>query len=446
MRLLQRLQTWARAHWIQLAALAGAIALGGLAFGLSSVLTPRGVAAVGAICFLGLCFACSADPRKVSWRTVGTGLVLQVGLALVILETQLGQDVFGILGDGVRKFLEFTDAGSKFVFGILADPAAMEQTFGAGRGFVFAFRALPTIIFVAAFFAGLYHLGVLQLIIRGMARVMTGAMRVSGAESLNAAANVFMGQTEAPLMVKPYIEQMTRSEVLALMIAGLGTMSAGIIAVYVDLGVAAEALLTASVMSAPASLLVAKILIPEDGQPVTSGKVAVSPPTDRVNLFDALSHGAGDGLKLALNVAAMLIAFLALIAMLDALLGLVDLSLARLFGWLFAPFALLTGVPESEVLVVGDLLGTKLVANEFVGYLNMTKYVTAGELSLRSATIATFALCGFANLSSLGIQIGGIGGLVPARRADLARLSVLALVGGSLVTLFNAAVAGVMIG
>ena len=388
MRLLERLQTWARAHWIQLAALGGAAALGGLAFLLSGVLTPRGVAAVGAVCFLGMCFACSSDPRKVSWRTVGTGLALQVGLALLILETRLGQEIFRILGDGVRKFLEFTDAGSKFVFGILADPAAMEQAFGVGKGFVFAFRALPTIIFVAAFFAGLYHLGLLQLIIRGMARVMTGAMRVSGAESLNAAANVFMGQTEAPLMVKPYIDGMTRSEVLAMMIAGLGTMSAGIIAVYVDLGVSAEALLTASVMAAPASLLVAKILIPEDGEPATSGKVAESPPKERVNLFDALSHGAGDGLKLALNVAAMLIAFLALIAMMDALLGLVDLSLAQVFGWIFAPFALLTGVPEDEVLVVGDLLGTKLVANEFVGYLSMTEYQVAGELTLRSATIA----------------------------------------------------------
>jgi len=443
--LLRSVKTWTSARWIQLAALGGTLGLAGLAFLLRDLISPRGVAAAGAVCFLGLCFACSSAPRKVSPRTVATGLALQVGLALVILETQFGREVFRILGEGVRKFLEFTDAGSRFVFGPLADPAAMEQVFGAGRGFVFAFRALPTIIFVAAFFAGLYHLGVLQLIIRGMARVMTASMRVSGAESLNAAANVFMGQTEAPLMVKPYIDQMTRSEVLALMIAGLGTMSAGIIAVYVDLGVSAEALLTASVMAAPASLLVAKILIPEDGQPATAGRAVARLPRERVNLFDALSHGAGDGLKLALNVAAMLIAFLALIAMLDALLGLVDLSLAQLFGWIFAPFAFLAGIPEAEVLVVGDLLGTKLVANEFVGYLNMTRYVTDGQLGVRSAAIATFALCGFANLASLGIQIGGIGGLVPSRRDDLARLSLLALAGGSLVTLFNAAIAGVLI-
>jgi CNT family concentrative nucleoside transporter len=387
----------------------------------------------------------SRDPRRISWRAVGTGLALQVGLALVVLETQLGRDVFASLGAGVRKFLEFTDAGSRFVFGVLADPQVMSTVFGDQRGFVFAFRALPTIIFVAAFFAGLYHLGVLQWVVRGLARGMLWSMRVSGAESLNAAANIFMGQTEAPLMVKPYLESMTRSELLALMIAGMATMSAGIIAVYIDLGVGAEALLTASVMAAPASLVVAKLLLPEDGQPVTAGRVSIEVPREQANVFDALTRGASDGLKLALNVAAMLIAFLALIAMVDYLLGFLNTSLSGVFGWVFAPFAFLTGVPDAEVSLVGGLLGTKLVANEFVGYLDMTRAVADGALGPRAATIATFALCGFANLGSLGIQIGGIGGLVPARRQDMAQLAWLALAGGSLVTLFNAAVAGVLI-
>lgn len=421
------------------------LALGGLAWLLRGSLGPRGVAVFGALCFLGLCFALSKAPLRVKPRTVVTGLVLQIGLALLVLKTQLGRDLFTGFGEGVRKFLEFTDAGSRFVFGALADPQIMETVFGPKNGFVFAFRALPTIIFVAAFFAGLYHLGILQLIIRALSRVMLYSMRVSGAESLNAAANIFMGQTEAPLMVKPYIDGMTRSEVLALMIAGLGTMSAGIVAVYIDMGVSAEALLTASVMAAPTSLVVAKILLPEDGQPATAGKVAATVERRETNVFDALSHGAGDGLKLALNVAAMLIAFLALIAMLDYLLGLMGLSLSQIFGWVFAPFAFLMGVAQEQIFQVGDLLGTKLVANEFVGYVRMTGYVEAGELGVRSATIATFALCGFANLSSLGIQIGGIGGLVPSRRDDLAKLSLLALAGGSLVTLINAAVAGVLL-
>ena len=442
---MQRIKTWLFNHGIQLVILLAVIVTGFLLYALRSTLGPRLVAAFGALCLLGLCFAMSSDPRKVKIRTVATGLALQLGLALLIIETQIGRDVFGIMGSAVRKFLQFTDAGSRFVFGTLADPHAMESAFGVGKGFVFAFRALPTIVFVAAFFAVLYHLGILQLVIRAMARVMTGAMGASGAESLNAAANVFMGQTEAPLTVKPYIESMTPSEVLALMIAGLGTMSAGIIAVYVDLGVSAEAMLTSSVMAAPASLMVAKIILPETQEPATAGRTIAAVPRDSVNMFDALSRGASDGMSMALNVAAMLIAFLALIAMLDYFLGLAGTSLSQIFGTVFAPLAFLLGIPDGDISRVGDLMGTKLVANEFVGYLKLTKYVGLGELSARSATIATFALCGFANLGSIGIQIGGIGGLVPARRHDLARMSLLALTGGTMVTLLNAARAGVLL-
>ncbi|MBN2494086.1 MAG: NupC/NupG family nucleoside CNT transporter [Deltaproteobacteria bacterium] len=404
----------------------------------------RGVAVAGAVVFLGLCFAASRDVRSVRPRTLLAGVGLQLLLALFILKTDLGAAAFSALGDGVRRFLDFTDAGSRFVFGALAEPAAMEQAFGAGRGFVFAFRALPTIVFVSAFFAVLYYLGVLQWVVRGMARGMMVLMRLSGAESLSGAANIFMGQTEAPLIIKPYVSSLTESELLAVMIGGFGTMSAGIMAVYIDMGVGAKMLLAASVMAAPASLVVSKILMPEREEPRTAGKVDVSVERSEANVVDALSQGAADGMKLAINVAAMLIAFLALIAMVDYLLAFAGTSLAGVFGWIFAPLAFLCGVGPGDMGPVADLLGTKLVANEFVAYVNLTgKY--AAVLSPRSAAIATVALCGFANFGSLGIQIGGIGGIAPARRGDLARLGGRALLGGFLVTLYNAAVIGVLL-
>jgi len=440
-----RLLAWFSVRWLQLAILGGVVVFGLVAWLLRDVLGGRGVALAGALCFYGLCFAMSRDPRGVRPRTLAAGIALQVALALFVLQTALGRRVFGILGDGIRKFLEFTDAGSRFVFGVLADPAAMEEAFGAGRGFVFAFRALPTIVFVAAFFAVLYHFGVLQWVVRGMARGMMKVMGVSGAESLSGAANIFMGQTEAPLIVKPYIAGLTRSELLAVMIGGFSTMAAGIMAVYIGMGASAEALLAASVMSAPAALVVAKIMMPETETPRTAGRAEVE--SERAaNVIDALSGGAADGMRLAINVAAMLIAFLAAIAMIDYLLAYADLSLSRLFGWVFAPFAFLTGVPAHEVSAVGDLLGTKLVANEFVAYLKLTgTYMGDGGMSLRAATIATVALCGFANLGSVGIQIGGIGGIAPERRSDLSRLGMRALAGGFVVTLINAAVVGVIL-
>ena len=430
---------------MQLIILGGVLTLGGTAFLLRDLLGPRGVAVFGAVCFLGLCFGLSSDPRRVHLRTVVTGMLIQVFLAVFVLETALGRQIFSMLGDAIRMFLEFTDRGSQFVFGVLADEAAMSQVFGVKRGFVFAFRALPTIVFVAAFFGMLYHLGVLQWIVRIAARVMMLIMRVSGAESLCAASNVFMGQTEAPLVVKPYITGLTQSELLAVMIGGFATISAGIMAVFIDLGVAAEALLAGSVMAAPASLVVAKILIPETEETQTAGKTKVVIER-KANLVDALSAGASDGMHLALNVAAMLIAFLAMIMMVDFGLGYLDLSLGQIFGWIFSPLAFLAGVPLEETPAVGDLLGTKLVANEFVAFLKLTgDYAGDGGLSLRSTTIATIALCGFANLGSVGIQIGGIGGIAPERRSDLSRLGFYALAGGFIVTLLNAAVAGIFL-
>jgi CNT family concentrative nucleoside transporter len=434
---------WIRDRKLQFFILAGVLVLGLLAFLARGWIGERGAAVFGVLCFFGLCFSLSHNPLGVKLRTLGTGILLQVGLALLVLKTAFGQAVFGVIGDGIRKFLEFTDQGSEFVFGVLANPEAMDGAFGAAKGFVFAFRALPTIIFVAAFFAVLYHFGILQLLVRGMARVMMWAMRVSGAESLSGAANIFMGQTEAPLIIKPYVAGLTRSELLAVMIGGFATIAAGIMAVYIGMGAGAEALLAASVMSAPASLVVAKILIPETETPQTTGRAEVVSEKN-ANMIDALSHGAQDGLRLALNVGAMLIAFLAAIAMIDFILGYADLSLSQLFGWIFAPFAFLCGAPVEEVPALADLLGTKLVANEFVAYVNLTgEYLP--QMSLRTATIATVALCGFANFGSVGIQIGGIGGIAPERRSDLSRLGMLALFGGFMVTLINAAVVGVIL-
>jgi concentrative nucleoside transporter, CNT family len=444
--LVHRLTAWLAAVRLQLIFFAGVLALGWIAFLLRNPLGPRGVAVFGVVCFLGLCFSFSRNPKAVKIRTIATGLALQVGLALLVLKTALGQHLFGGLGAAIKKFLEFTDEGSRFVFGVLADPAGMESAFGVGRGFVFAFRALPTIVFISAFFAILYYLGILQWVVRIIARVMMAIMGVSGAESLNAAANIFMGQTEAPLIVKPYIARLTESELLALMMAGFATISAGIMAVYIDLGASAEMLLAGSVMAAPASLLVAKILVPETEKPETAGHTRITTERKEANVIDTMSQGASDGMKLALNVAAMLIAFLAMIAMIDFLLGYLDLSLSRLFGWTFSPFAFLTGVPAGDISGVADLLGTKLVANEFVAYVNLTgPYMAPGGLSPRGLAIATVALCGFANFGSVGIQIGGIGGIAPERRADLSRLGIKALAGGFMVTLLNAALVGIMI-
>lgn len=438
------LRAWLLERRWQFVGLGVSLLLAGMAFALKGLIGPRIVAAFGALSFIGLCFAFSTNPRAVRLRTLGTGIALQLGLALFVLKTELGHSIFSTLGDGVKRFLDFTDAGSRFVFGALADPVAMDQVFGVGKGFVFAFRALPTIVFVSAFFAILYHLGVLQWVVRGMARGMMTIMGVSGAESLSGAANIFMGQTEAPLIVKPYVDGMTRSELLAVMVGGFGTMAAGIMAVYIDMGVDATLLLTASVMAAPASLVVAKILFPEQEKPQTAGQVETVVERREANAVDALSQGAADGMRLAINVAAMLIAFLALIAMLDFLLAYVDLSLSQIFGWVFSPLAFLAGVPEGQIMGVGDLLGTKLVTNEFVAYVNLTgKY--APVLGPRAMAIATVALCGFANFGSLGIQIGGIGGMAPKRRGDLARLGARALFGGFLVTLYNAAIVGVLI-
>ena len=424
--------------------LAAAAYLGGAWLG------PRGQAALGVCCFIGVTAAFSANLRAINWHTVAWGFALQVLLALFVIKFEVfgyrpGYEAFNAAGAVVKKFLEFSDTGARFVFGSLADPEAMGKAFGPGGGFVFAFRALPTIIFVSSFFTVLYHFGVLQFVVRVTARIMALLMRTSGAETLSVTANVFMGQTEAPLIVKPYVERMTNSELLALMVGGMAHISGSLMAVYIGMGADAVAILTTSVMASPCTLYLAKIMLPETDRPETLGTVEAPVERSHVNVIDAAASGASDGMRLAINIAAMLIAFLAFIALFNALLGLVspELSLARIFGWVFSPLAHLLGVEGADVSKMADLLGFKLVANEFVAY---TKFQEVKDtLGPRTVVLASYALTGFANFASIGIQLGGIGAMAPSRRPDLARLGGRALLTGFLVTLVNAAVAGVLL-
>jgi CNT family concentrative nucleoside transporter len=436
---------------LRFTAAAIAVGLGLAAFLLRQSISPRLQALAGIIAFVAVIAACSQNLRAVSWRTVAWGMALQIGLALFILKLEIGgvrpgYAFFSRVGEAVKQFLEFTNAGSQFVFGALANPALVEKGFGPGTGFIFAFSALPTIIFVSSFFTVLYYFGILQFIVRVFAKAMQFAMRTSGAETLSAAANVFMGQTEAPIIVKPYVPSMTQSELLAMMVGGMATISGGVMAVYIALGADPVAILTTSVMAAPCGLYISKILYPELEEPATRGDVKIAVERTHTNVIDAASAGASDGMLLAINVAAMLIAFLAFIALFDYLLGLISpgLSLSRIFAWLFAPVAVLMGVPAQDVPAIGDLLGTKLVANEFVAYVKLTgEYRTV--LSERSYVLATYALTGFANFASIGIQLGGIGAMAPSRRGDLARLGSRALLGGFIATLINASIAAALL-
>ncbi|MCH2252526.1 MAG: hypothetical protein MK365_05125 [Vicinamibacterales bacterium] len=423
--------------------------LGTGALWLQDVVDPRLRALAGIIAFLLVAGACSAQLRAVNLRLVVSGLALQVGLAVLILKVQIagvrpGYEFFDWLARVATQFLEFTSAGSQFVFGVLADPEEMAELFP--DGFVLAFASLPILIFMSSVFMVLYHLGVLQVAVKLMARVMARVMGTSGAESLSAAANVFLGVTEAPIIVRPFIAGMTQSELLALMIGGLATIAGTVMAIYISLGADPVAVLTTSVMAAPCGLYLSKILLPETGTPATVGSVKMVVEREHVNVIDALAAGASDGTRLAINVAAMLIAFLAFIAMFDYGLGRIspNLSLAAIFGWLFAPVAALLGVSSGDLPAVADLLGIKLATNEFVAYIKLNgTYLDA--ISDHSRMVVTFALTGFANFGSIGILLGGIGGLAPSRRADLARLGPVALLGGFLATLINAAIASVLL-
>jgi CNT family concentrative nucleoside transporter len=348
------------------------------------------------------------------------------------------------LADGVSEFLEFTRAGAEFVFGGLANQETMSKVFAGG--YVFAFMGLPTIIFVASFFSVLYYFGILQFVVRTMARAMMSVLGTSGAETLSAAANVFMGNTEAPLTIKPYVPRMTQSELLCVMVGGLATISGGMMAVYIGIGADPVAILTTSVMAAPCGLYLSKILLPELEEPETSGRAPAATEDEHANVIDAAAAGASDGMRLALNVAAMLIAFLSLLAFADYLLGRIhpDLSAASIFATVFAPAAMLLGVPMADVPAMADLLGTKLVANEFVAFIKLTTDYK-GVVSPETHVLATYALTGFANFGSIGVALGGIGSIAPTRRGDLARLSGRALIGGFLATMINAAIAAILI-
>ena len=436
---------------LRLAAIAAVIVLGAVAWVFGTMGAFRFQAAAGALCFIAIVAVFSPNLRQVNWRTVGWGMALQLGLALLILKLEVGgrrpiYDVFSAIGAGVSRFLQFTDAGSRFVFGPLANPEILGRSWGPENGFVFAFVALPTIIFISSVFTVLYYFGILQFVVRMMARVMMRAMRTSGAETLSATANVFMGQTEAPIIVKPFVPRMTQSELLAMMVGGMATISGGVMAVYIALGADPVAILTTSVMAAPCGLYLSKLLLPELEQPETSGTAQVNVEKLHVNAIDAAAAGASDGLLLAVNVAAMLIAFLAFIALFDFLLGAIwpGLTLAAVFAVVFAPVAFLMGVPAADIPELADLLGTKLVANEFVAFVKLTGEYR-GVISDRSYTLATFALTGFANIASIGIQLGGIGAMAPNRRGDLARLGTRALLAGFIATLVNACLASMLL-
>ena len=412
----------------------------------------RFVGILGILTMLGLAFAFSTNRRAIRLKTVGWGLGLQLAFAVFVLRADIGRRIFQIAGDAVNRLLSYAFAGSEFVFGELGKR-------GSQLGFYFAFQVLPTVIFIAAFFAVLYHYGVMQFIIRQLARVMTRFMGASGAESLNVAASIFMGQTEAPLTIRPFLPDLTRSELMTVMTSGMAHVSGGIMAAYIAFGIEPKHLLSAVIMTAPGTILMSKMLVPETEKPKTAGRVVMSAEEEEKekheNLLGAIARGTTDGLNLALNIAAMLISFLALIALLNGILGGIHgwlaahgmpyfpTSLERIFGTLFAPIAWVIGVPWKDCVAVGNLLGTRMALNELVAFSLLGPQRAA--LDPRSFTIATFALCGFANLSSIGIQIGGIGALAPNKKGQLASLGVRAMMAGTMANLISASIAGMLL-
>lgn len=427
--------------------------------------------AIGLIAFLGIAYALSTNRKRIHYKLVSVGILLQFVFALLVLGIPALnikgplQFIFAAANDAILNLLKYTESGSRFLFGSLMDTSQF--------GFIMAFQVLPTIIFFSTLMAVLYHLGLMQKIVGALAWVMQKLLNTSGAESLSAAANIFVGQTEAPLVIRPFVAKMTQSELFCVMVGGMATVAGGVLAAYVGflkdrLPDIAGHLLTASVLSAPAALVIAKIMLPETETPETLGKIPDEYTKKKVdsNTIEAAARGATEGLSLALNVAAMLIAFIALIALLDASFGWLgqligfnswgqnlvpasmmqngeaSLSFSLILGWLFAPLAFLMGVPLDEIAIAGVLLGQKVALNEFVAYVNLSKVMS--ELSDRTVLILSYALCGFANFSSIGIQIGGIGGIAPDRRSDLAKLGIRSVIGGSLAAFMTAAIAGLL--
>jgi CNT family concentrative nucleoside transporter len=408
---------------------------------------------------LGAAWLGSTNRTSIRWRTVAWGLGLQFLFAFLVLRFDMGQNAMQWAGGVIQNMLSATYAGTRILFGQLGLPNAgfvgdaMAQNGHPNAGSMFAFQVLPTIIFISAFFAIMYHIGVMQIIIRGLAWVMLKTMRISGAESMNVAASIFMGQTEAPLTIRPFLAKATRSELMTIMTSGMAHVSGGIMAMYISQGISASHLLSAVIMTSPGTIVMAKMMVPETEVPATEGRVVI--PKDELhaeeNFIGAIARGTIDGGRLAFNVGIMLISFLALVALLDSILNWFHLghlwfpgSLGQILGFVFAPIAWLIGVPWHDCSAIGNLLGTRMALNEVIAYINLG--AQKASLSPRSFTIATFALCGFANLGSVGMQIGGIGALVPERRNDLAKLGIRAMLAGTMANLISASIAGMFLG
>lgn len=415
------------------------------------------VSVLGLAAMIAMAWTISEKRKLFPWRAVLWGVGLQFIFAILILDTKLGKGIFNFTGKAIQKLIQFSNEGCKFVFGPLADSDLLGRQFGAENNLIFAILVVGTIIIVASLSSLFYHWGVLQWVVQAFAWVMRKAMRTSGSETLSVAANIFMGQTEAPLLIKPYIPRMTRSELLCMMTGGMATIAGGVAAVYAKLGIDAGHsdmpghLLTASVLSAPAALLISKVMLPETEKSETAGAAATAVPRTTANSIDALCRSANDGMMLSINVIAMLIAFIAVVAMANFLFSYAlggmgvhtDKPLQVVFGWVNAPFAWLMGVPAHDCYAVGQILGDRIVLNEFIGYADLTSSAT--HLDERSFIITTYALCGFANFASIAIQVGGIGSLAPERRGDMAKLGIRSMIGGILASYMTATIAGILL-
>ena len=418
---------------------------------------------IGILIILGLAYLWSNNRKAINFRLVFTGLGLQLALAIFILKVPIGQDIFYWLGKAINKLLDFSQEGGLFVFGDLTKvPQILPPQIVSGG--IFLFILIPTIIFVCVLVAMAYHVGLMQRIVAFLARFVHWAMRVSGSEALSNVASAFVGQVEAQIMIRPYLSGMTMSELLASMTGSMACIAGGVMAVYISMGVPASYLLAASLMAAPGALVISKIVFPETQVSETKGKVTLEVKKEHSNIMDAISNGASDGMKISINVIAMLIGVIALVALVDALLGYFghflgwtgisldfiglnvdNLRLKDVFGAFFSLFAIVMGVPVSESFEVGSLMGTKMVINEFVAYTDLSPMIQQGVLSAKSVVIASFALCGFANFSSIAIQLGGIGAMVPSRRADLARLGFKAMICGTMASYISASLAGILL-
>lgn len=404
----------------------------------------RATSALGLLVMIAIAWLCSADRRRIPWRTVAAGSAIQIALGLLLLRTDPGRAFFVGMNDAVAAFLGYTQAGVRFVFGALADV-----------GFSFVVNVLPVVIFMGAIFSILHHLRLVEPVVRFLGRALATTMATSGAESLSAVANIFLGMVEAPLLVKPYLERMTESELFCVMTVGMATIAGSVLLVYVQMlggGDYAGHLVTASLLSAPAGILIAKVMVPEREEPVTGHGLHAEVARPGRNVIDAAALGAMDGMRLVAYVGAMLLAFVSLIAMLNdglsvagRLVGIEGLTLQQLLGWALAPLAWVMGVPWQDAVPVGSLLGVKTVLNEFIAYDGLGELIRDGAIAPRSAVIASYALCGFANFGSLAILLGGMGGMAPSRRADIARLGLRSIVSGSLASFMTGCIAGLLL-